>query len=816
MEFSKYTENAINALSLAQQAAAELSQSFVGSEHLLLGILRCSDETSSVLKRHGIKEECILPYIDSPAGAMRNRFIDSYGNTQSVKRILELALYEAKSLDKELIGTEHLLLSIMRERDCMGARLIDTLCKNKQSLRDALLNGEFGLDDDSPVSERSENEGNDIGDSPLWFSCTVSAEKNNTVDVPKHHERTSKDASRAETDTPVLNSFCRDLTDLALNNKLDPVIGRENEIDRVILTLCRRIKNNPVLIGEPGVGKSAVAEGLAQRIADGRVPQMISGFRVLSLDLGAMIAGTKYRGEFEERLNAAVEELIDDKRTILFIDEIHTIVGAGAGEGSIDAANILKPSLARGEFRVIGATTIDEYRRYIEKDAALERRFSPILVSEPDADQARRILQGLKRKYEQHHNAVISDEAIEAAVELSIKYMADRRLPDKAIDLIDEAAAFVLLKDDPGDSTSHDNNSLTQLRQLIEKAASEGDFELAESLREESIAQNSIDNKGYVKTVTADDVENVVANRTGLNIRSMRSGLKNLETILNNSVYGQERAVADVAAVMHRSAAGLGYPEKPFGVLCFFGPDGCGKETLAVRLAEEFFNGSVVRLNGLEYADQGAAYKLIGAPSGYLDSEKGGALTEHVKLHPFSVIICKNCRSFSEDCLSILSRIASEGLIEDGRGRQVSFRSCVLVYLAESEEQKKLGFGAAKNDPGDRNSDLRGRIPDSLILSLDDSVHFNRLETSSLERIAFNELSKLAERAGRRGIIIEFADDLAAAVAHNCDNTAANIKKIISNGPEEALSLALLTGRVSHGDTAFCGYKNEEYFVERR
>ena len=438
MELSRYTENAINAMSGAQESARSFGHSFVGSEHLLMGIIKCGDNTAKTLVASGITEEAAAPYIDTVVGGGRNIFTDSFGNTQTVKRILELALYEAKSMNSELIDTKHILLSIMRERDSMGARIIDTLCNNKEELRSSLVSRE--PDDDE-----------EIVDSPI-----VSRRDTEFVKPAR--------SVKGRSATPVLDAYSRDLTALAKDGKLDPVIGRETEIARVLQTLCRRTKNNPVLIGDPGVGKSAIVEGIANRIANGTVPDALFGSRILSLDIGAMIAGTKYRGEFEERLKAVIDELTSDESTILFIDEIHTIVGAGAGEGSIDAANIMKPALARGELRAIGATTVDEYRRYIEKDSALERRFTPILVSEPTPEQTRTILFGLRPGYETHHGIKISDDAIDAAVELSVRFIADRQLPDKAIDLMDEACARLRLN-------SAEKENVLSIRRRIEAAA---------------------------------------------------------------------------------------------------------------------------------------------------------------------------------------------------------------------------------------------------------------------------------------------------------------------------------------------------------
>ena len=803
MEFSRYTENAIAAMSLAQEIAAEHKHGFVGSEHLLMGLISCGDGTSELLKKYGVNAEDAEPYVSSYVGGGRSRLTDSYGNTRSVKRILELALYEAKSLGCELIGTEHILLSVMRERDCMGARMIDALCVNKKALRAALINGDHN---EISWEEQAEQEEPDplsvISEEPDEVPQTFAAERRTSV---------PKKAGSA----PVLSAFTRDLTELARMDALDPVIGRDVEIDRVMLTLCRRTKNNPVLIGEPGVGKSAIAEGLACLITKGQAPQALRGCRVLSLDLGAMIAGTKYRGEFEERLKAALDELTESRDTVLFIDEIHTIVGAGAAEGSIDAANILKPALARGELRLIGATTIDEYRRYIEKDAALERRFSPILVNEPAAEQACVILRGLKSKYEEHHGVVITEEAINSAVELSIRYMADRRLPDKAIDLIDEAAAAAGMEDRRGSRTEE----RASLDSLIEKAAASGDYELAEKLREQKKTDSRVarpcDTRDLPE-VTAADVEKIVAGRTGLDIAKAKQGLLGLASRLKSKVFGQDAAIEELTSVLHRSAAGLSDPEKPFASVCFVGQEGSGRDTLAARLSDEIFNGSVVRLNGSELHDEGAVYRLIGSPAGYRDSEKGGMLTEFVRLHLFCAVVLKYPERCSEEAAELLGRIVTEGVIEDNRGRTVSFRSCIFIIVLDFAEQRSLGFESASAAARDEYVRFARRaLPESIAQGLDAVIPFEKHTAASLLKIAGAELNKLKDRAYKRGIDIEFDESAIKAVAESSGMNAGGIRRIVFTGPEEALSTALLNGAIGPGCAAKCICSDGEYIIER-
>ncbi|MBO4562368.1 MAG: ATP-dependent Clp protease ATP-binding subunit [Clostridia bacterium] len=783
MELSRYTENAINAMSGAQESARSFGHSFVGSEHLLMGIIKCGDNTAKTLVASGITEEAAAPYIDTVVGGGRNIFTDSFGNTQTVKRILELALYEAKSMNSELIDTKHILLSIMRERDSMGARIIDTLCNNKEELRSSLVSRE--PDDDE-----------EIVDSPI-----VSRRDTEFVKPAR--------SVKGRSATPVLDAYSRDLTALAKDGKLDPVIGRETEIARVLQTLCRRTKNNPVLIGDPGVGKSAIVEGIANRIANGTVPDALFGSRILSLDIGAMIAGTKYRGEFEERLKAVIDELTSDESTILFIDEIHTIVGAGAGEGSIDAANIMKPALARGELRAIGATTVDEYRRYIEKDSALERRFTPILVSEPTPEQTRTILFGLRPGYETHHGIKISDDAIDAAVELSVRFIADRQLPDKAIDLMDEACARLRLN-------SAEKENVLSIRRRIEAAADLGDYELAEKLREEE--RNAEYTARENSTVTRDDIAAIISERTGIDAAASYGScwLNDIDNTLKQRVFGQDEAIDRVSAVLRRSAAGLGDPKKPFSSFIFAGRSHVGKKTLVGRLADTAFNKSVVRLTGAELTDDTSAMRLIGAPTGYKDSDNGGFLTEYVRLHPVSVVLVDSPEFCSQKVLSLFTEILSNGMIEDGRGRPVSFRNCVIVFCVDTDsDERPLGFESKATDDPDRVLNaVRKKLPSSLVSSVDTVIAFRSLERPDLLKITSLLLSELAERTKRRGADIVFTDDVSEDIADACNGSAARIPQIISLRAEDAVSRALLSGTIGSGSSAVCGIENGTYYVK--
>lgn len=724
MENKRYTEQAENALNGARQTAKSYGHSFVGSEHLLMGIIKCGDKYSKLLNRFGVNEETASPYMDTVVGGGRNIFTDSSGNTQAAKRILELALYEAKSAGSELIDTSHILLSIMRERDSIGARIIDSVCTNRVALREALTNGQCAED----FSKDDEMDLADADDEP---------------------ESRGELRRAGQICAAVLELFTTDMTALAEKGRLDPVIGRDAEQMRVLFTLCRRTKNNPVLIGEPGVGKSAIVEGIAQRIANGDVPEELKKTRLVSLDLAGMIAGTKYRGEFEERLKAVMEELSHDDRLILFIDELHTIIGAGGGEGSVDAANILKPALARGDIRVIGATTIEEYRVHIEKDAALERRFTPIVVSEPNPEKTIMILKGLKPKYEAHHGIGITDEAVDAAVELSERFMADRRFPDKAIDLMDEAFARAKIRG--------------------------------------------------AEKVIVDDIEDVIIERTGIDIKSIRSGswLNSLEEKLEENVFGQHDAIMTIAAFLRRTAAGLSDTNRPLASFVFTGAPESGKKTVAVRLSEILFNNSYARLNGIDFSDESSYARLIGSPTGFPDADKGGVLTEYIKLHPFSVVLIANADRCSENVLSVISEIMRQGKTEDGRGRIVNFRNTIIVLTVDSNQSlRSVGFESPASNANTQDMMKEStvkKLPQYAVSLVDAVIPFDTIGPDELKSIVRMELNRLSERVLRKRVRLAFTENAVSELTGMCHGSAAAASRLVSLYAEDAVSKHILS-----------------------
>ena len=664
--FDGFTEKANNALNLALTSAEDMGHTYIGSEHIILGLLKeNSGVAAEVLSKLGVTEEAFTKCMEEKIGTGSRTSLSLDDFTPRSKRILQIAVMEASRLNHNYVGTEHLLIAVLEEGDSYGVRFLRMLGVRQndimEEIRNALSSGE---------------------------------QDDNTTGVAQSGAK-----GKGNSATKTLDQFGRDLTELAKKGEIDPVIGRQVEIERVIQILSRRTKNNPCLIGEPGVGKTAVAEGLALKIVQGEVPELLKDKRVVALDLTSMVAGTKYRGDFEERIKAAMEEVKNSGNIILFIDEIHTIIGAGAAEGSADAANILKPSLARGEFQLIGATTIDEYRKHIEKDAALERRFQPVMVGEPTEEEAIQILKGLRDRYEVHHKVKITDEAIDAAVKLSSRYIADRFLPDKAIDLIDEAASRVRLRafTEPNDIQDMEKR-IKQLEQEKAAAVNTQDFEGAAKIRDEEkqLRERLEQEKEVWKEkkvsgngeVTPQDIANIVSTWTGIPVVQLTEEeserLLKLEEVLHQRIVGQDEAVTAVAKAIRRGRVGLKDPKRPIGSFIFLGPTGVGKTELCKTLAEAMFGdeNAMIRLDMSEYMEKHTVSRLVGSPPGYVGYDEGGQLTEKVRRKPYSVILFDEIEKAHPDVFNMLLQILEDGCLTDSQGRKVDFKNTVIIMTS--------------------------------------------------------------------------------------------------------------------------------------
>lgn len=791
MAFSdRCNEGAKKALALAQEAARSMGHNYVGSEHLLLGLINEADGAAAhALCAFNITAEGVLERSEQLVGHGDYHFTDSFGYTPRTKKILELSLYEAKSLKAAFIATEHILLAILRERDSVAVRILEDLGADIATLR-------------SFLSGQSEQGG----------------EKNGI--------------SNESSGTPMLDEYGRDLTGLARDGELDPLIGREKEIERIIQILSRRTKNNPVLIGDPGVGKSAIIEGLAQKIASGKTPELLRDKRIVTLDLASMIAGTKYRGEFEERLNNAIAELRADTHTILFIDELHTIVGAGASEGSIDAANILKPALARGEIQIIGATSLDEYRKHIEKDAALARRFQPVTVGEPSKEEAEEILLGLRERYEAHHKAHITDEAIHAAVELSWRYISDRFLPDKAIDLMDEAASRVRLRayNAPPDMKKL-RVRLEALLKQKEDAVSRQDYETAAAVRDEEkelrASMESIkadwekEREGNRCPVVAEDIAEVVNAWTGIPVSELSQSetekLIHLEKRLHERIIGQNEAVSAVSRAIRRARAGLKDPARPIGSFIFLGPTGVGKTELARALSAALFSdeSAMIRLDMSEYMESHSVSKLIGSPPGYVGYEEGGQLTERVRRKPYCVILLDEIEKAHPDVFNILLQVLEDGRLTDSGGRSVDFRNTIIIMTSNAGAQAAskssvLGFGADRTSVASAHireammNELKRTFKPEFLNRVDEVILFDPLEQEQTLAIAKLMLESVAKRLRERNITLIITEEAAKAISRDGFDPqygARPLRRAIQQRVEDALSEEILLGRITLGDT---------------
>ena len=804
---NNFTPRAQQVLALARKEADRFNHNYVGTEHLLLGLIKLGQGVAvSVLERMGLDLESVRMEVEKQVGTGPDQKIT--GNipyTPRVKKVLALANKEAKALTHSYVGTEHILLGLLREGEGVAARVLQTLDVDIARTRNEILaeiDPNFTPEDPDDEFEGFEDEGDPEGGE-----------------------------GEGKTKTPALRAFGRDLTKLARDNELDPVIGREPELERVVQILCRRTKNNPVLVGEAGVGKTAIVEGLAQEIASGNVPEILRDKKVITLDLALMVAGTKYRGQFEERIKAVMDEIRKVKNVILFIDELHTIVGAGSAEGAMDASNIIKPALSRGELQCVGATTLNEYRKYIEKDAALERRFQQVKVEEPSPEDAVAILKGLQEKYESHHKVRYSPEAIEAAVRLTTRYLTGRYLPDKAIDVIDETGARARI------STLTRPPEIRGLEKKIEEinkdkveAINAQDFEKAASLRddekqarkelEEVIEGWKSESEEKVVDVTEDDIMSVVAKWTGVPLQRMEekeaAKLLRMEDDLKETVIGQDEAVTAISKALRRSRADLKDPRRPIGSFLFLGPTGVGKTYLARNLAEFMFGDqeALIQIDMSEYMEKFTSSRLIGSPPGYVGYEEGGQLSEAVRRRPYSVVLFDEIEKAHPDVMNLLLQILEEGMVTDSFGRKIDFRNTIIILTSNVgastiKRQTSLGFGAM--DEGDADfegmkekilEESKKQFKPEFLNRLDDMVVFRMLEKSHLGRIVHLEVSKLDKRLAEKDIVLNLDDsatDFLIKEGYDPAFGARPMRRAVERFLEDPLAEDLLRGTVKEG-----------------
>ena len=813
----KFTARAEKAIEIANDIAMELGHKYIGTEHILYGL--CKEGTgiaSKVLENQNITDEDILQEIEMLIGtgeAIDDR--EALGFTPRSKRVIENALIEARKLGSEYIGTEHLLIGIMREGDSVAVRIMMDLGIDPRKLYNEIVK----------VINEDEADANS--------------------------NRATDKNSGSFNSTPTLNQFGSDLTKQAREGKLDPVIGRKTEIDRVTQILSRRTKNNPCLIGEPGVGKTAVVEGLAEKIVADDVPEMLKNKRVVTLDISGMVAGAKYRGDFEERIKKCLAEVKKAGDVILFIDEIHTIVGAGSAEGAVDAANILKPLLARGEVQVIGATTLNEYRKYIEKDSALERRFSPVQVGEPTNEETIKILEGLRDKYEAHHNVKITEEAIKAAVELSVRYLNDRFLPDKAIDLIDEAASRVKMKTyTMPDNIKELEEKIEAINREKEEAIRVQDFEKAATLRDKVNAEKEklekekkkwqSKNSKNVMSLTEEDIAEVIASWTGIPVNKITQDenekLKHLEETLHKRVIGQNEAVEAVSKAIRRGRVGLKDPNRPIGSFLFLGPTGVGKTELSKALAEALFGNesAMIRVDMAEYMEPHSVAKLIGSPPGYVGYDEGGQLTEKIRRKPYSVILFDEIEKAHPDVMNMLLQILDDGRLTDAQGRTVNFKNTVIIMTSNVgaraiTDKNVLGFSNSAGDgkqeqekeyetiKKDVMAELKKQFRPEFINRIDDIIVFHKLTNDDIGKIIEIMLKQVKERLSEQEYNVEIdksVKDLVAKKGIDANYGARPLKRAIQSNVEDKIAEAILDGKIIPHKKAKIYAENDEIKVE--
>lgn len=796
---NRFTDNAIQAINFAREIAFRLNHNYIGTEHLLMGLMQVDGVASRVLRENGVTVDKVMELVNqliAPGSSVDTMEGGSF--TPRAKRILDQSQIEAARLKAAQAGTEHILIALMKETDCIAVRLLNTLGVNIQKVYIDLL-AAAGAD--------------------------VSSVKNDFAPGKNKKGKSS---------TPTLDQYSRDLTQYALEGKLDPVIGRETEIQRVIQILSRRTKNNPCLVGEPGVGKTAIAEGLALKIIEGNVPDTIKDKRVVTLDLSGLVAGSKYRGEFEERIKKVVSEVINDGNVLLFIDELHTIIGAGGAEGAIDASNILKPSLARGELQIIGATTREEYRKYIEKDAALERRFQPVVVEEPSEEEAIQILFGLRDKYEAHHKVRITDSAIVAAVKLSARYINDRYLPDKAIDLMDEAASKVRLSCyTSSPEIKNMEKEIARLEQEKEKAIKEEAYERAgeikkqqEALQEQLEKQRLIEEKKRTEAqlvVSEAEIADIVSSWTKIPVSKLAEEeaqrLQNLEKILHERVIGQNEAVTAVARAIRRGRVGLKDPNRPIGSFLFLGPTGVGKTELSKALAEAMFGteNAIIRVDMSEYMEKHSVSKLIGSPPGYVGYDEGGQLSEKVRQNPYSVILFDEVEKAHPDVFNILLQVLDDGHITDAQGRRVSFKNTIIIMTSNAGAQniispKRLGF-TSKVDEEEDYKKMKEAVMDEVkrifrpefINRIDEIIVFHSLTKDNIKEIVGIMVNNIAKRSkAQMNITLEATPEALEYLAEKGYDEkygARPLRRAIQTNVEDKLAEAVLAGTIKEGDT---------------
>lgn len=796
-----YTKQAQKVIELTTKAARSMHHNYIGTEHLLLGLLKeGSGVAACVLMDAGVEETRLVELIeDLIAPSSDVAVLDRKGYSPRIQHIIETADQEAERFDNENIGTEHLLIALLKEADCAGVRLLNTLGVNIQKIYIETLVA--------------------MGEDANRYKEEIAASKSGK--------------KKAVEVTPTLDQYSRDLTAMAAYGEIDPVIGREAEIARVIQILSRRTKNNPCLIGEPGVGKTAIAEGLAQRIASGLVPDTVRGKRVVTLDLSGMVAGSKYRGEFEERIKKVIREVTEAGNVLLFIDELHTIIGAGGAEGAIDASNILKPSLARGEIQLIGATTLEEYRKYIEKDAALERRFQPVTVEEPTEEQAIEILKGLRERYEKHHHVQITDAGIEAAVKLSARYIVDRYLPDKAIDLMDEASSKVRLGGfKMPEKISELERKIAQLEDDMETALMEQRFEDAGAIRKEKEAARKKYEKQVEKyhrdadkkklVVGENEIAEIVSDWTKIPVKRLAEGeaarLNRLEKTLHKRVVGQEEAVSAVARAVRRGRVGLKDPHRPIGSFLFLGPTGVGKTEITKALAEAVFGDeqAMIRVDMSEYMEKHSVSKMIGSPPGYVGYEEGGQLSEKVRRKPYSVILFDEIEKAHPDVFNVLLQVLDDGQITDAQGRRVDFKNTIIIMTSNAGAQsiitpKKLGFAAGEDEKKNYEYMKNGVMEEvqrifkpEFLNRIDETIVFRALNKEDMKKIVTILSKSLIDRCEKQmGIHLTITGSVKGYIAEKAYNPkygARPLRRMIQTQIEDMLAEEILSGKIKPGD----------------